>query len=92
MRAVRPPARTAQVLQAAFDNLLRRGMLPAGANISLAHTEAYVTALSLPPEQASATPRCPLAADPLPRAAAALGPAAVRAPSAHPAPPMRLAV
>ena len=40
-----------KVLQAALDNLLRRQMLPSGARLSLGFADAYVAALSLPPEQ-----------------------------------------
>ena len=38
------------MLQAALDNLLRRGLLPA-CRPSLALADRYVAALSLPPEQ-----------------------------------------
>lgn len=43
--------RDVKVLQAALDNLLRRGSLPA-SRLSLARAEAYVGALQLPAEQA----------------------------------------
>ena len=42
--------RDVKVLQAALDNLLRRGSLPP-SKLSLARAEAYVAALQLPPEQ-----------------------------------------
>jgi len=42
--------RDIKVLQAALDNLVRRGMLPA-QKLSLARAEAWVSALSLPPDQ-----------------------------------------
>jgi len=42
--------RDVKVLQAALDNLLRRNLLPP-STLSLAHAEAYVAALSLPPDQ-----------------------------------------
>jgi hypothetical protein len=40
--------RDVKVLAAALDNLQRRGMLPAGASLSMAYAESFVHALSLP--------------------------------------------
>ena len=43
--------RDVKVLQAAIDNLLRRGLLPAECELSLRHAEAYVHALTLSADQ-----------------------------------------
>ena len=44
------PPPSPQVLQAALDNLVRRGTFPA-QKLSLSHVESWVAALSLPADQ-----------------------------------------